>query len=122
MGLLKIRRGETVTVARVTRDGSGDATTPKADVRKSAFGKPETVAIEDDQRGRRTVVERNWFCHRTGPGGQPVDVEAGDRITRANGETYSVLAGPFGDNDHPLTGSDLGVKRYRVRRVGAPRG
>lgn len=113
---LRIRRGETVTVTRVTRDGTADDQAPLPDVAQTAFGKPGTVTVEDDQRGRRFAVERNWFCPRD------ADVQAGDRITRSNGDTYTVFAGPFGDTDHPLTGTNFGVKRFRVRRIGAPRG
>lgn len=116
MGLIRIRRGETVAVTRVTRDGSADSPEAMPDVEKTAFGKPSSITLDDAQRGRRTVIERNWFCARA------ADVATGDRITRANGEQYSVIAGPFGDNDHPLTGHDFGIKRYRVRGVSAPRG
>lgn len=116
MRRITIRRGETVTVTRVTRDGSSDSPAPAGSVTKTAFGKEEALTPLDDHGGRRTIVERNWFCHRGS------DVQAGDRISRANGETYSVIAGPFGDVDHPLSGSDLGVMKFRLRRVAAPRG
>lgn len=113
--LISITAGETVKASRITRTDDGDTPADLPDVAQSAFG-TETVAELDDMRGRRTIVERSWFCPRD------ADVAAGDRITRANGEVYSVLSEEFGSMPHPLTGSVFGVKSYRVRRVHTPHG
>lgn len=113
--VIEIVDGETVSVKRVTRTGSGESSVAMPDVEDSAFGSAST-SQDDEMRGRRTVIDRPWFC------GRDADVEAGDRITRGNGEVYTVIEGPFGDTDHPLTGDDLGVKWYRTRRVNSPRG
>ncbi|BDY33161.1 hypothetical protein hbim_07136 [Mycolicibacterium mageritense] len=113
--MIEIVDGETVSVKRVTRTGSSESSVDMPDIEDTAFGSA-SVSQDDDMRGRRTIIERSWFCDRG------TDIEAGDRITRGNGEVYSVIEGPFADTDHPLTGDDLGVKWYRVRRVNSPRG
>ncbi|MCV7277090.1 hypothetical protein [Mycolicibacter arupensis] len=107
--------GETVTITGVSRDGSGDTSRRRGTVDDTEFGEATEVYL-DDHRGRRAVIERSWFCPRT----ENVGVVAGDRITRANGEVYSVWAGPFGDNPHPISGRELGQKVYRIRSVQAP--
>lgn len=113
--LIKIRHGETVQRTRVTRDGSADASGTPALIEHVAFTRP-SVSINDDQRGRRAIVERNMCCPRG------ADVVAGDRIARTNGEVYSVISESHADVDHPLTGHNLGIKKYRVRTAQAPRG
>ena len=113
--VIEIIDGETVSVKRVTRTGSSQSSVDMPDVEDTAFGSAST-SQDDDMRGRRTIIDRSWFCPRD------ADVAAGDQITRENDEVYNVVEGPFGDTDHPLTGDDLGVKWYRVRRVNSPRG
>ena len=116
--MIKIRRGETVQVTRVIRDGSEGAETVMPAVENTAFGKElqQMASEEDTMRGRRVVIERKWFCPRG------ADVRMGDRITRANGEVYMLITNAFADLDHPLSGSDLGVMRFLARTVQAPRG
>lgn len=114
--MIRLRRGETVQVTRVTRTGSSESKTELPAIAKCAFGKHQGVSTDDELRGRRSVVERNFWCPRG------ADVQEGDRLTRTNGEVYTVVSEPFGDVDHPMTGHNLGVKRHRVRRVSAPRG
>lgn len=112
------RYGETVTVNRVIRDASGDTTVALPPVANTAFGKEVQQMISDDDsmRGRRVVVETTWFCPRS------ADVRKGDRITRPNGDIYTVMSDAFGNVNHPMSGVDLGVKRYLVRIVQVPRG
>lgn len=117
--MIRLRRGETVQVTRATRTGTDDTgPTSLPAIARSAFGKPQSIILDDDMRGRRTVIERNFWCPRDEPAG----LQEGDRITRTNGEIYTVISEAFADVDHPMTGHNLGVKRHLVRRVSAPRG
>lgn len=113
--MIEIIDGETVGVKRVTRAGGTDTSVDLDDVDDTAFGQAHVVEVEG-MGGRRTAIERKWFCYRGS------DVQGGDRITRGNGEVYSVVDGPFADNDHPLTGDDMGVMWFQLRRVNTPRG
>ncbi|WP_100466668.1 hypothetical protein [Mycobacteroides abscessus] len=114
--LIRIRYGETVQRTRVTRTGETDTSAPPVPIEKVAFARVQNVIRDDEHRGRRSTIERNMWCPRG------ADIAFGDRITRTNGEAYSVISGAQGDVDHPLTGHNLGVKRYRVRSVQAPGG
>lgn len=114
--LIRVRYGETVQRTRVARSGEADSKSSPVPIKRTAFGRAQSVVINDDQRGRRTVIERNWFCPRG------ADVRQGDRIERTNGEVYSVISPPLGDVNHPLSGHNLGVKKHRVRTVSTPHG
>lgn len=113
---IRIRRGETVQRTRVARSGETDTASAPVPIKAVAFARAQSVVSNDDQRGRRIIIERNMFCPRL------ADVRQGDRIERTNGEIYSVITPALGDVDHPLSGHNLGVKKLRVRTVAAPHG
>ncbi len=110
--------GETVTVQRIIRNGGTDTVIPMPPVHNSMFGNvlQQLVDQEDSMRGRRAAVERTWACAR----GE--DIRITDRITRTNGDTYTVTSNAVADTVHPMSGTDLGIKKYYVRLVQAPRG
>ena len=111
-----MRYGEPVQVARPVRDGSDQEITPVGTINNTVFGRIRSASLDHEERGRRSTVERNWFC----PTGS--NVQQGDRITRTNGDTYSVISDAHGDANHPITGHQFGYVKYRLRRVIAPRG
>lgn len=113
--MIDIIDGETVSVTRIKRANGSDTPTPMPDIDDTAFGQAHVVE-EEAMGGRRTVIVRKWFCYRG------ADVQGGDRITRENGEVYSIIDGPFADNDHPLTGDDMDVMWFQLKRVNTPRG
>lgn len=113
--MIDIIDGETVTVTRVVRDGDTESSAAGGTIEQTVFGS-STVVEDTDMRGRRTVIERRWFCPRGS------DVAAGDKIARSNGEVYQLIEGPLADENHALTGEDLGVCYFRTRRVSVPRG
>ena len=113
--MIDIIDGETVEVLRIRRANGSDTPTSMPNVHDTAFGQAHVVEIEG-MGGRRTAIERKFFCYRGS------DIQGGDRITRGSGEVYSVIDGPFADNDHPLTGDDMDVMWFQLRRVNTPGG
>ncbi len=113
--MIDIIDGETVGVTRIRRANGSDTPTEMPDVDDTAFGQAHVVEVEG-MNGRRTAIERKFFCYRGS------NIQGGDRITRGNGEVYSVIDGPFADNDHPLTGDDMDVMWFQLRRVNTPGG
>ena len=105
--MIEIIDGETVSVTRIKRANGSDTPTPMPDIDDTAFGQAHVVE-EEAMGGRRTVIVRKWFCYRG------ADVQGGDRITRENGEVYSIIDGPFASFDGSVESVDEEHARLRV--------
>jgi hypothetical protein len=99
---------ETLTVSRGATDKYAERTTTETHTVEGVFA---WSRFTDNKRDRQESASTTVDLYV--PRGS--DVEARDRITRSNGETYAVVGHAMWDQDHPVTGRDFGWMVFQLQ-------
>jgi hypothetical protein len=100
---------ETLTVSRGATDAMGNRTTAGTHTVPGVFAWRGFTADRDHHDSAGTTAE--LYVKRD------ADVQARDRITRPNGQTYAVVGHAVWEQNHPITGRDFGWKVFQVESL-----
>lgn len=101
---------ETLTVQRGETDKYGNRETTDTHSVQGviAWG---TYTRRDGVRGESATGDAELYAAKG------VDLRPRDRVTRANGQKFAVVAGPLWDQPHPLTGHDYRLCVFTLETV-----
>lgn len=108
--------GESITVFRGDTDKYGNSSKSEHGTVEGLFawgpGVTTTRARTNDSlKGESAEAQIEFYAPRG------ADLKPRDRIRRANGQEFRILAGPMWDQVHPFDGFDFGWALYQVVTV-----
>lgn len=102
--------GETLTVTRGSTNSLGNRETAGTHSISGALSWG-TWSRNRNQRAESSKGSAELYAVKG------VDLRKSDRVTRADGQTFSVVSPALWDGCHPLTGHDFGVVVYQLEAV-----
>lgn len=108
-------RAETLTVLRGDTDKYGNSDKAEQGTVEGLFawgpGVTTTRARADGGKRESALLQVELYVKRGS------DIKVRDRVKRAGGQLFKVLAGPAWDNDAPHSGHDFGWVVFQVEQI-----
>ncbi|WP_349269159.1 hypothetical protein MPNTM1_04609 [Mycolicibacterium parafortuitum] len=101
---------ETFTVHRGDTDRFGNASKEPAGTVDGALGWG-TATRNTGERAESAATRAELFVAKGS------DLKPRDRVTRASGQSFAVIGGPYYDQLHPMTGFNFGWTVYQLDAV-----